>query len=375
VSVLQLIVLDVPSGAQMESQSGLFKNNPKIYGALAGKPNGKVGAIIMHPTSNFMGHYLLEPLAQMGISCLALNSRYINNDSVLIMEQVLLDLGAGVKFMRQHFETVILLGNSGGAALMSFYQAQAENPSITQTPAGDPIDIRGANLLPADGMVILAGHPGRSHLISKWLDASVTNESDSLSIDSALDIYNEKNRPFTEDFIERIRHGQLERSKRITSRVQDRLKYLRDLKEPINDEAMIVYRTYADPRFIDLSIDHNDRKLGGNRGDGNPRSINYGVNSLCRYTSLTAWMSQWSLLSNADGPDNLVKTSVPVLHLEYTADGSVFPSDIKRWSKAMGNREEFHQIKRGNHYLMGQPELISQVADLIQTWCKKINNY
>ena len=134
-SVLQLIVLDVPSGAQMESQSGLFKNNPKIYGALAGKPNGKVGAIIMHPTSNFMGHYLLEPLAQMGISCLALNSRFINNDSVLIMEQVLLDLGAGVKFMRQHFETVILLGNSGGAALMSFYQAQAENPSITLTPA------------------------------------------------------------------------------------------------------------------------------------------------------------------------------------------------------------------------------------------------
>ena len=373
-SVLQLIVLDVPSGAQMESQSGLFKNNPKIYGALAGKPNGKVGAIIMHPTSNFMGHYLLEPLAQMGISCLALNSRFINNDSVLIMEQVLLDLGAGVKFMRQHFETVILLGNSGGAALMSFYQAQAENPSITLTPAGDPIDIKGANLLPADGIVILAGHPGRSHLISNWLDASVTNESDSLSIDSALDIYNEKNKPFTEDFIDRIRKGQLERSKRITSRVQDRLKYLRDLKEPINDEAMIVYRTYADPRFIDLSIDQNDRKPGGNRGGGNPRSINYGVNSLCRYTSLTAWMSQWSLLSNADGPDNLAKTSVPVLHLEYTADGSVFPSDIKRWSIAMGNREEFHQIKKGNHYLTGQPELISQVADLIQAWCKKINN-
>jgi hypothetical protein len=374
VSSLQLIELDVPSGAQMESQSGLFKNNPKIYGALAGKPNGKVGAIIMHPTSNFMGHYLLEPLAQMGISCLALNSRYINNDSVLIMEQVILDLGAGVRFMRQHFETVVLLGNSGGAALMSFYQAQAENPSITLTPAGDPIDIKGANLLPADGVVILAGHPGRSHLISNWLDASVTSEADSLSIDSTLDIYIKNNEPFTEDFIDRIRQGQLDRSVRITSWVQDRLKYLRGLEEPINDEAMIVYRTYADPRFIDLSIDKNDRKPGGNRGGGNPRSINYGVNSLCRYTSLTAWMSQWSLLSNADGPDNLAKTSVPVLHLEYTADGSVFPSDIRRWSRAMGNREEFHQIKQGNHYLTGQPELISQVADLIQAWCKKINN-
>ena len=366
------MALDVPTGAQMESQSGLFKNNPKIYGALSGKSSGKVGAILMHPTSNFMGHYLLEPLAEQGISCLALNSRYINNDSVLIMEQVLLDLGAGVRYMREHFDVVLLLGNSGGAAMMSFYQAQAENPSITHTPAGDLINLQGANLIPADGVAILAGHPGRSHLMSHWLDASIPNESDLLSINQELDIYDKNNQPFTDKFLNHIHQAQLDRSNRITNRVQERLQYLRGLAEPILDEAFIVYRTYADPRFVDLSIDRNDRQLGGNRGGTNPRVINYGVNSLCRYTSLSAWMSQWSLLSNADGPDNIAKTSVPILHLEYTADGSIFPSDIQRWSAAMGNREEFHQIKKGSHYLTGQPELIAQVSDLIMTWGNRL---
>ena len=356
----------------MESQSGLFANRPRIYGALSGPAQGKVGAIIMHPTSNFMGHYLLEPLAQRGVSCLALNSRYVNNDSVLIMERVAQDLGAGVKFMRERFDKVLLLGNSGGAALMAYYQAQAEKLTVTQTPAGDELKIAQDDLPKADGIAIMAGHPGRSHLMLQWLDASVTDEMDPHSIDPSLDIYNPANQPFTEAFIARIRSAQRARSDRITKWVLQRLKYLRGLPEPIQDEAMIVYRTYADPRFVDLSIDANERKLGGNRGGGNPRSVNYGVNSLCRYTSLTAWMSQWSMNSNADGPTNMAKTSIPVLHLEYTADGSNFPSDIMRWSKSMGSREEFYQISPGTHYLLGQPELIEEVATHTADWAHRL---
>jgi hypothetical protein len=35
-----------------------------------------------------MGHYLLEPLGRRGIAILGLNTRYVNNDSVLVMERV-----------------------------------------------------------------------------------------------------------------------------------------------------------------------------------------------------------------------------------------------------------------------------------------------
>ena len=56
---LKLAAIDVKPGAAMESQSGLQMLRPRIYGAYA-EPTGrrKIAAIVMHPASNFMGHYL-----------------------------------------------------------------------------------------------------------------------------------------------------------------------------------------------------------------------------------------------------------------------------------------------------------------------------
>ena len=64
---LQLATIDVKAGAAMESQSGLQMLRPRIYGAWLQPPGPKrAAAIVMHPTSNFMGHYLVAPLAQRG---------------------------------------------------------------------------------------------------------------------------------------------------------------------------------------------------------------------------------------------------------------------------------------------------------------------
>jgi hypothetical protein len=96
----------------------------------AGPPSvrGTAAAIVMHPTSNFMGHYLIAPLAHRGVACLGLNSRYAGNDTMLLVIQ---DLGAGVEFLRgQGYDKVVLIGNSGCASLSAFYQAQAENLTV-----------------------------------------------------------------------------------------------------------------------------------------------------------------------------------------------------------------------------------------------------
>ena len=136
---LRLAVIDVKPGAAMESQSGMQMLRPRIYGAYAEPAAKSVAAIVMHPTSNFMGHYLIQPLAERGVCCLGLNSRYAGNDSVLLMERVIQDLGAGVKFLRGlGYRHVVLIGNSGGAALASFYQAQAEALSAETFVDGDP---------------------------------------------------------------------------------------------------------------------------------------------------------------------------------------------------------------------------------------------
>jgi hypothetical protein len=324
----------------------------------------------MHPASNFMGHYLLEPLAQRGVDVLALNSRYVNNDSTLIMERVIQDLGAGVKWLRQRgYSGVFLIGNSGGAALCAFYQAQAENLTVRDTPAGDAVGVDPAHLPPVDGIALSAAHPGRPQLLQDMLDASVIDESDATAADPELDIYSPGRRlPFDDAFVARVRAGQERRMQRITERVRQRLAWLR-ATGTARDEAFVVHRTYADPRYVDLHLDPNDRKPGGNRGS-DPRAVNYGPNCLGRFCTLTSWLSQWSPLSRADGPANLARTTVPVLQIEHTADGSVFPSTIRRWSEAGGDRVHNLRLDGGSHYLKGQEHLVARAAHAMSEWMR-----
>ena len=84
-----------------------------------------------------------------------------------------------------------------------------------------------------------------------------------------------------------------------------------------------------------------------------------------RTNSLKAFLSQWSSQSQADGPSNLARTRVPVLHLSHTADQSTFPSTRDLWMRAGGTRIRNVDVKGGDHYLAGKPQLVDFVADEI----------
>ena len=375
---LQLAVIDVKPGAAMESQSGLQMLRPRIYGAWM-QPAGpkRVAAIVMHPTSNFMGHYLIAPLAARGIACMGLNSRYAGNDTLLLMERVIQDLGAGVQYLRaQGYDKVVLVGNSGGAALVSFYQAQAERLTIEQLPDGDAAGLSPQDLPPVQGLALCAAHEGRSTLMRNWLDPSLPDEHDALSCDAALDMYDARNGPpYDHAFLDRFRNAQQARYERIDQWVGERLRLLRGQSIPgaARDEVFVVYRTHADPRFLDLTIDANDRQVGSVWGSGaaGARAVNYAASQMGRVTSLTAWLSQWSPRSRADGPGNLAQTSVPVLLCTYTGDQSTFPSTRAAWLAAGGDRIHNIHIPGGNHYLAGQPQLVESVADAMAEFMMK----
>lgn len=368
----ELVVLDVKPGAAMESQSGLQMKRPRIYGALARAPDEAVAAIVIHPTSNFMGHYLMPHLPAAGVSLLALNTRYVANDSMLLFERVIQDLGAGVRFLRDEgFRKIVLLGNSGGASTVALYQAEAETLTIADTPAGDPIDVAPEDLPPADGIALFGAHPGRMHIMEAWIDASVIDEADPLSADPALDVYDPAHGPpFSAGFVARVRAAQKARVARITARARARLRHLRARADGPGDEAFVVYRTMADPRVLDRTLDPNDRPPESIWGD--PRAINYGANNVGRFTTLTSWLSQWSAESRADGPRCLARTSVPVLNLEFSADSAVFPADIRLWSEAAGDRETYRKIAGATHYMDGQPELLAETVETIASWAKAV---
>src|SRR5277367_5134977 len=167
-----------------------------FYHRKGSKP--KVGVHIMHPRTDQSQNYNILPLAAAGYGVLGRASRWPNNDVATVHELLLLDIAAGVKYLREErgCESVVLLGNSGGASLAAFYQAQATaapGTRLTHTPAGDPLDLNQYDLPPADAIVIVGGHVGQGRLLGKMIDAAVVDENDPLVSDSSLDIYDPAN--------------------------------------------------------------------------------------------------------------------------------------------------------------------------------------
>jgi len=368
-SELRLAAIDVKPGAALESQSGLQMLRPRIWGAWREPAaRGRVAAIVMHPASNFMGHYLIAPLAARGVACMGLNSRYAGNDTLLLMERVIQDLGAGVAFLReQGYAKVLLIGNSGGAALSAFYAAQSQQITATEFVHGGLTQLVPADLPSVDGLALCAAHEGRSRLLSKWIDPAVVDENDPLATDPSLDLYaGQVQPPYDAAFLQRFAAGQAARLACIETWVDQRLATLRaayGAGSPAADQVFTVHRTHADPRCLDLSLDANDRALGSVWGD--PKTVNASAYAMGRVSSLTGFLSQWSSRSQADGPRNLARCSHPVLLLNYTADQSTFPSTRDAWMAAAPGRVTSVDIRGGNHYLAGQPALVEQVADRI----------
>src|SRR5262249_33975694 len=115
--------------------------------------DAKTVILFSHPIGggSFLPLVTAPPAA--GSPVIYCNPRYRGNDTALILEKCLLDLGACVADLKTRFgyEKVILGGWSGGGSLSMFYQDQATNPTIDETPAGDYVGIRDAGFQPADG--------------------------------------------------------------------------------------------------------------------------------------------------------------------------------------------------------------------------------
>lgn len=334
----------------------------------------KTVVIFMHPIGG--GAYLpmVSSLAKLGFHVIYCNSRYRGVDSALIMEKVALDLGACIRDAKERlgYEKVVLAGWSGGGSLSLFYQSQAEKPTIKATPAGDEVDLVAADLIPADGMMLLAAHISRAGTLTEWMDASVLDESDPSKRDASLDIYdshNENQPPYSEAFIERYRAAQIARNRKITSWVKQKLADLKNDGLENEEFAFVVHGTMADPRFLDATLDANDRKPGWCYL-GDPKVVNNGPVGLARFCTLRAWLSQWSYDdSNADGLKCAADISVPTLVIGNTADDACTPSHTHRLYEAVQHSDKVKkEIKGANHYYFGQPDKMAEASATCANW-------
>ena len=334
--------------------------------------------LFMHPATTLHLLPMPEALAKAGHHVLCAASRYPKNDTALIMEKVLLDMGAWIRWAREScgYEKVVLVGWSGGGSLSLFYQAEAEAPSITHTAAGDPIDVAGADLVPADAIVFIAAHLSRAETLTEWLDPSVLDENDPDKRDLDLDIYDPRcphQPPYDRGFVARFRAAQHARSRRITAWAQSFLSDLEARNGPEKERGFIVHRTMCDPRWLDPSLDPNDRRPNWCYL-GDPRTVNVGPVGLARYTTLRSWLSQWSYdASFAQSRLNAPRIrSTRVLQIENTADDAVPAThnpQVHAWLQTFD--KEYVQIKNATHYYLGQPELMSECLDTMLAWASR----
>lgn len=312
--------------------------------------------VTMHPNDDRQRHYMLRPAAERGFAGYGMKSRWSGEHG--IHEELLLDIAAAVRYLKKErgFERVVFTGQSGGGSLFAFYQSQAETASpqrLTETPAGDPLDLNKHEMIPADGIVILNANEGEGLHLTHHLDPSILNEADPLSVDPSLDMYNPANgfklppesSRYSPEFTKRFRAAQWARAERLTEQarayIRERDLYRALLKAPGFEQLpierrleierraehlpmMILYRSEADLDYTDQLTRPTDRAYGSNRSS-RPDVFNLEPEARTRTVRPDVYLSTMSgPASRARLHDNIRAVTVPTLVLVGTADRGTY---------------------------------------------------
>jgi hypothetical protein len=221
----------------------------------------------------------------------------------------------------------------------------------------------------------------------------VLDENDPLQSDESLSAFNSRNgwkrapesSSYSPEFIARYRAAQRARVERIdafaraaVARKQEARKRFKE--QPSRADAIVsawspiftVWRTDADPRCFDLSLDPSDRAYGTLWG-ANPFASNYGSVGFGRVCTPESWLSNWSALSsNASMERCGPAIQQPTLLIQYTGDNSVFPAEAEAIYGFVGAKDKTRFKVRGNHHGMpirpGDPSGQLEAGERIRAW-------
>lgn len=375
------------------------QDGAKVTGILRAPAGARTVVTLMHPRQDVTWHGQVPYLLDAGYAVWTQGSRSPNNDLNLLHEQTLLDAAAGHLLLRSlGFENVVCLGHSGGATLAAFYVQQAglaPHARLTATPSGRPVPLAEAAMPVPDATIFLAPHPGQGALLSRLIDPSVSDESDPMSVDPSLDPFSGENgfvpapasTTYDAEFVERYRAAQSARIRRIDARAAELVaaaaasraasKQSRsdvERRKSLAPGLITVYRTDADLRNIDLSLDPNERPYGSLHGR-RPDLTNYGLVGFGRLCTAEAWMSTWSVnTTRADFARCAPGVTVPTLLLEFTGDQASFPADISSFAQLLGCADLTVDSVRGTHFggaiAAGEPLGYELAATRILEWLR-----
>jgi len=345
--------------------------------------NPRVGVHLMHPRLDQSLNYNILPLVEAGYAVLGRGGRWPNNDIETTHEHLLLDVAAGVRRLRElGCEQVVLVGNSGGAGLATFYQAQArtEPPGrLTATPAGDPIDLNRYDMPAADGIALIGCHPGEGVLMRRWLDPSMVDEADPFLTDSALDMYDAGNgfrippepSAYDQHFLTSFHAAKEGRAQRLEELARTRAARRREARRRAEEmtgrnEALAqhfrriaefpdhlrIVRALAWPAWVDPSIEPEEgRDVCLYNNHLRPDLENYRTFHAA-YLTPEAYLSTWSGMSGrAQTRARLAEIPDPLIIVHYAADGVCHIKDAREMFQASPAKDkQFVLVPATDHY-------------------------
>ncbi len=335
-----------------------------LYWTPTRNPRPRVAVIAAHPRVDFSQHYAFPALLRAGYACMGANLRSLGNDTNCVHEQIILDVAAYVCWLKEQrgVEKVVWLGNSGGGSLGGFYQAQAKAGAagrLKVTPGGRPTALATAAMPVFDAMMITAAHTGQGLIMNEVIDPSVVDEQQPLLTDPGLDMYDPANgfvpapqwSRYDLGFVQRYRAAQLARVGRIDTRARALIAQQLDAEATRTDPAfehlpasrqravlqraafqpvMTIYRTMANPNYVDATLDPSKRGYGCLLSD-RPDLMNFQLMGFGRIQTPDAWLSTWSgLSSNANLLKNGHDITEPVVVVNAGRDMDVYPASHSR---------------------------------------------
>ena len=231
----------VTSSYQRLGRMGNWVNGVLYDPADLGKASN-IGVVVMHSDGDYLNFPAGRELAKRGYRTLCANT------NPRPLDKKLPDVNEAVNFVRslEGIDKVVILGHSGGATLMSCYQAVAENGcAVFQGPEKIVPCCDLPAMTPADGVMLIDSNFGNGAMTLLSVDPAVIDDEDGLKLDPAYDLakaegYDPNGSTYTDAFVKAYQKAQGERNNRLIDKALARLKAIeRGEGKFVDDEPFV----------------------------------------------------------------------------------------------------------------------------------------
>ena len=201
----------------------------------------KTAVLAMHSDGDYMTFPAGKALASHGYRTLCANVGRAQET----LDKKLLDVKQCMEYLRKlpNVEKVIILGHSGGATLMSCYQAVAENGVSYFQDEHRIVPISDVGELPkADGVMLIDSNWGNGTMTLLSLDPAVEEEGNGVKLNPEYNLanpdvgYDSAGSNYKADFVAKYLKAQRERNERLIDAALERLNALNSHKGAYRDD-------------------------------------------------------------------------------------------------------------------------------------------